>query len=95
MHTYCFVHMLWRAVLLKTESAYYSTLHDLKLNRASRWYLQAFLVHSTADKATVISVRLPGEQGAALVHSLDVKQHKTCMFYTLEQLLLLAATIKI
>ncbi|XP_078031006.1 ras and Rab interactor 3 isoform X2 [Epinephelus lanceolatus] len=37
----------------------------------------AFLVHSTEDKAMTLSVRLPDEQGAPLVHNLMVKQHKT------------------
>ncbi|XP_039993059.1 ras and Rab interactor 3 isoform X2 [Xiphias gladius] len=37
----------------------------------------AFLVHSTEDKGIMLSVRLPDEQGAPLVHSLMVKQHKT------------------
>ncbi|CAN9502022.1 unnamed protein product [Ophioblennius macclurei] len=37
----------------------------------------AFLVHSTEDKATMLSVRQPEEPGAPLVHKLTVKQHKT------------------
>ncbi|KAI3367984.1 hypothetical protein L3Q82_026808, partial [Scortum barcoo] len=37
----------------------------------------AFLVHSTEDKGMTLSVRLPDEQGAPLVHNLMVKQHKT------------------
>ncbi|XP_069017031.1 ras and Rab interactor 3 [Embiotoca jacksoni] len=37
----------------------------------------AFLVHSTEDRATMVLVRLPDEQGAPLVHNLTVKQHKT------------------
>ncbi|XP_019940130.2 ras and Rab interactor 3 isoform X1 [Paralichthys olivaceus] len=37
----------------------------------------AFLVHSTEDKGLTLSVRLPDDQGAPLVHSLMVKQHKT------------------
>ncbi|XP_028251967.1 ras and Rab interactor 3 [Parambassis ranga] len=37
----------------------------------------AFLVHSVEDKATMISVRLPDEQGAPHVHNVTVKQHKT------------------
>uniref|UniRef100_A0A3B5A107 Ras and Rab interactor 3-like n=1 Tax=Stegastes partitus TaxID=144197 RepID=A0A3B5A107_9TELE len=37
----------------------------------------AFLVHSTEDKTTMISVRLPDEHGTQLVHNLLVKHHKT------------------
>ncbi|XP_059208524.1 ras and Rab interactor 3 [Centropristis striata] len=37
----------------------------------------AFLVHSTEDEGMTLSVRLPDEQGAPLVHNLTVKQHKT------------------
>ncbi|XP_074516370.1 ras and Rab interactor 3 isoform X1 [Sebastes fasciatus] len=37
----------------------------------------AFLVHSTEDKGMTLSVRLPDEQGAPLVHNRMVKQHKT------------------
>ncbi|XP_023129862.1 ras and Rab interactor 3 [Amphiprion ocellaris] len=36
----------------------------------------AFLVHSTEDKATVISVRMPDEHTAPPVHNLLVKHHK-------------------
>ncbi|XP_075963157.1 ras and Rab interactor 3 isoform X2 [Anarhichas minor] len=36
----------------------------------------AFLVHSTEDKSTTLSVRLPDEQGAPPVYNLMVKQHK-------------------
>ncbi|XP_070835403.1 ras and Rab interactor 3 isoform X1 [Chaetodon trifascialis] len=36
-----------------------------------------FLVHSNKDKVMTLSVRLPDEQGAPLVHNLIVKQHKT------------------
>ncbi|KAF6738494.1 Ras and Rab interactor 3 [Oryzias melastigma] len=35
-----------------------------------------FLVHSTEGQATMISVRLPDEQGAPHVHNLTLKQHK-------------------
>lgn len=37
----------------------------------------AFLVHSTEDKSITLSVRLPNDQGAMLVHNLMVKRHKT------------------
>lgn len=37
----------------------------------------AFLVHSKEDKSMTLSVRLPDEQGAPLLHNLMVKQHKT------------------
>ncbi|XP_029973191.1 ras and Rab interactor 3 [Salarias fasciatus] len=37
----------------------------------------AFLVQSTEDKATMLSVRQPEEAGAPLVRKLTVKQHKT------------------
>uniref|UniRef100_A0A8C9ZUP3 Ras and Rab interactor 3 n=1 Tax=Sander lucioperca TaxID=283035 RepID=A0A8C9ZUP3_SANLU len=37
----------------------------------------AFLLNSTEDKDMTLSVRLPDEQGAPLVHNLAVKQHKT------------------
>ncbi|KAM9340778.1 ras and Rab interactor 3 [Symphorus nematophorus] len=37
----------------------------------------AFLVHSKEDKTMTLSVRLPDEQGAPLVHNMMVKQHKT------------------
>lgn len=60
----------------------------------SCWPLQTFLVHSKEDQGMTLSVRLPDEQGAPLVHNLMVKQHKTCMWYTLVQLLLLRATFK-
>ncbi|XP_038584711.1 ras and Rab interactor 3 [Micropterus salmoides] len=36
----------------------------------------AFLVHSTEDKGTALSVCLPDEQGVPLIHKLMVKQHK-------------------
>ncbi|KAK2891467.1 ras and Rab interactor 3 [Channa argus] len=36
-----------------------------------------FLVHSTEDKGMMLSVRLPDEHGAPLVHNLMVKQYKT------------------
>ncbi|XP_041810559.1 ras and Rab interactor 3 [Chelmon rostratus] len=36
-----------------------------------------FLVHSKEDQGMTLSVRLPDEQGAPLVHNLMVKQHKT------------------
>ncbi|KAK2825872.1 hypothetical protein Q5P01_020086 [Channa striata] len=36
-----------------------------------------FLVHSTEDKGMMLSVRLPDERGAPLIHNLMVKQHKT------------------
>lgn len=29
----------------------------------------------------MLSVRLPDEEGTPLVHDLQVKQHKTCMFH--------------
>lgn len=44
--------------------------------------LQAFLLNSTEDKDMTLSVRLPDEQGAPLVHNLAVKQHKTCTCHT-------------
>ncbi|XP_034715057.1 ras and Rab interactor 3 [Etheostoma cragini] len=37
----------------------------------------AFLLNSTEDKDMTLSVRLPDDQGAPLVHNLTVKQHKT------------------
>ncbi|XP_070699048.1 ras and Rab interactor 3 [Pempheris klunzingeri] len=37
----------------------------------------AFLVHSKEDKGMTLSVRLPDEHGAPLVHNLMVRQHKT------------------
>lgn len=68
------------------------TVDVLRSDLALVELLQTFLVHSEDGRETAMSVRLPGDPGAPLVHNLPIKQHKTCTCYT--QLLLSVANLK-